>query len=150
MPAYVWICLICATSNKAGVDVCTRCTAPAELTSIEIARRRRGLGLDSSPEPESGLIRRQIAKCRIWLPGIYVAITGVAGLHIVFCSGDMCAMLLGLALLPWTMVPVWIPFQIRDALPAVDYLLVTLGFAVNVALLHLIGRRIDALAGKTS
>ena len=77
MPAYVWICQVCATSNEAGANVCTRCTAPAELNSIEIARRRRALGLDASPEPQPGPIRRQISKCRIWLPGIYVLI-GVA------------------------------------------------------------------------
>jgi len=150
MPAYVWICQVCAMSNEAGVNVCTRCAAPAELNSIEIARRRRALGLDASPGPQPGPIRRQIVKCRIWLPGIYVVAVVLAGLPVVFCSGDMCAMFLGLVLLPWIMVPAVIPYQIREALPVVEYFLVFLGFAATVAVLHLIGRRIDAGIGKAS
>ena len=150
MPDYVWVCRVCATSNAAGIDTCTRCAAPAELNSIEIASRRRALGLDTSPEPQPGPIRRQIAKCRIWLPGIYVVVVVFAGLPVVFCRGDMCAMFLVLALLPWTMVPAVIPYQIRDALPIVDYFLVFLGFALTVAVLHVIGRRIDARIGKAS
>ena len=150
MPAYKWICQVCATSNAAGVEVCNRCAAPAELNSIEISRRRRGLGLDASPEPEPGPIRRQIAKCRIWLPGIYVGVVILAGLQFMSCGGDMCAMFIGLTLLPWIMVPVVLPFQIPEAIPGAGYLLAVLGFAVNVAVLHFIGRGIDAAIGKTS
>lgn len=84
------------------------------------------------------------------LPGIYLVVVVLAGLPVVFCSGDRCAMFLDLALLPWTMVPVGIPYQIRDALPAVDYLVVFLGFAGNVAVLHFIGRWIDAGIGRAS
>ena len=150
MPAYVWICQVCATSNEAGGNVCARCSAPAELNSIEIAQRRRALGLDANAEPQPGPIRRQIAKCRIWLPAIYVVVVVLAGLPVVFCGGDMCAMFLVLVLLPWTMAPAVIPHQIREALPVLDYLLVFLGFVVTVTVLHLIGRRIDAGIGKKS
>ena len=82
MPAYVWICQVCATSNEAGGNVCARCSAPAELNSIEIAQRRRALGLDANAEPQPGPIRRQIAKCRIWLPAIYVVVVVLAGLPV--------------------------------------------------------------------
>ena len=150
MPDYVWVCQVCAISNAAGIDVCTRCAAPAELSSIEIARRRRRFGVDASPEPVPGPIRRQIAKCRIWLPGIYVLFVGLAGLHVLFCRGDMCSLFLLLALLPWTLIPDAVPLQIREALPMADHLLLVLGFALNVALFHLVGRGIDAAIGRKS
>lgn len=149
MPAYAWVCQVCAASNTAGAEVCNRCAAPAELNFVDISRRRRGLGLDARLEPQPGPIRRQIAKCRVWLPGAYVVVVILAALQFFSCGGDMCATFIGLTLLPWIMVPAVFPFQIQEVIPGVGYLMGVLGFAINVAVLHFIGRGIDAAFGKS-
>ena len=58
-------------------------------------------------------------------------------------------MFIGLTLLPWIMVPAVFPFQIQEVIPGVGYLLGVLGFAINVAVLHFIGRGIDAAFRKS-
>jgi hypothetical protein len=148
MPSYAWICQVCSAANPPGMEVCAGCSAPAELNAVDIARRRRQAGIDTSPEPVRGRFRRRLRHAGVWLPAAYLLIVLLCGLPVVFCSGDMCTFYLLVALMPWVMIPPLVPFPIFNSVPALSWVFVGVGFIVNLGILRFVGGLIDAWARK--
>jgi hypothetical protein len=87
---------------------------------------------------------------RWWLPGAYLLIVVLAGMNALLCAGDMCTLYLGIALMPWIMIPPLVPFPVFDAVPLLPWLFTGLGFIVNLGLLGFIGGLLDAWRARSA
>ena len=80
-------------------------------------------------------LRERVTCPGIWLPGVYVVLVTGAGIHALACAGDMCALALGVLLMPWTLLP----------LPVAWYsnFIIISGFMINTGLLYGLGRGLE-------
>jgi hypothetical protein len=143
MPAYAWTCQVCAASNPAGAENCSKCDASASLSAVEIDRRRRALSPGVQHEPLHGALYTFLSKPSGWLPLAYALVAGFSTVEGAACGGDMCGglfFLTFLVLLPSSVL--FIPALLVGNTTLTTVTVVSV-FMANVYLVRVWGRNIE-------
>src|SRR5476649_1992295 len=92
MPQYAWTCRVCGGGNDPGIESCTTCNSPAQLSAIDIDRLRHSLFPGRTAEPLHGTIYLFLSKPSGWLPASYALLASATLGQAAACDGDMCGL----------------------------------------------------------